>query len=406
MKERWYIGLSASESLFGVDAALVRVEGQGTELALRLDHYHHVPYARELRELLRQVRTATTIELRHLGTLHRVLGETFALAVRQSLEQRRLPQHEIFCIGCPGQELWHDAENRFPAHLSLGMASVLAERTGLTTLTDFAGRDLAVGGHGWPLTTLVDVLFFHHPGEHRLLLHLGSVASVLSLPAQRLPHGRNVIAFQAAPGTGLLDGLMRLLTNGREDVDSGGKHAVQGRCLEPLLERWLQHPFLQRRPPRCVPRNEFGPDFLNQAVEQAKQIEGNLHDVLCTMTHFVARALLQAIATHVPTPPARILLSGRGVRNGFLWHLLEQNFGSVPMEKIETHGIPTEARKAVAFAGLAALTMDGVPVNIPGVTGATGPRLLGQFTPGSSGNWARCLAWMARQNAPLQAAAA
>jgi anhydro-N-acetylmuramic acid kinase len=406
MTQRWYIGLSASESLLGVDAALVRVEGQGTELALRLEQHQHVPYARDLRELLWHVRTAPSAELRHLGMLHRVLGETFALAVRHLLEQRRLPTQEIFCVACPGQELWHDTESRYPAHLSLGMAGVLAERTGLTTVTDFAGRDMAVGGQGWPLTTLVDALLFHSPREHRLLLHLGSVASVMSLPAQCLPHGRNVIAFQAAPGTGLLDGLMRHLTNGREHFDAGGKHAVQGRCLDPLLERWLQHPFFQRRPPRCVPPHEFGPDFWNQAVEQARQIEGNLHDVLCTMTHFVARAILQAITSHVPTPPSRVLLSGRGVRNGFLWHLLEQSLGTVPMETIETHGIPTEARKAVAYAGLAALTMDGVPINVPGVTGATGPRLLGQFTPGSSGNWARCLAWMARQNAPLQSAAA
>ena len=194
----------------------------------------------------------------------------------------------------------------------------------------------------------------------------------------------------------LLDGLMRLLTNGREPFDAGGKNAVQGRCLEPLLERWMQNHFFHERPPKCVPRREFGPDFLNRAVEQAKRLEGNLHDVLCTMTHFVAHAIVHAVRNFLRAAPARILLSGRGVRNGFLWHLLEQKLNPLPLEKIDAHGIAAEARQAVAHAGLAALTMDGVPINLPSVTGASSSRLVGQLTPGASDNWSRCLAWMAQ----------
>ena len=203
----------------------------------------------------------------------------------------------------------------------------------------------------------------------------------------------------------LLDGLMRLLTNGREPFDAGGKHAVQGRCLEPLLERWMQNHFFQKRPPKCVPRWEFGADFLNRAVAQAKRMDANLHDTLCTMTHFVARAVVHAIKKYLPTPP-RVLLSGRGVRNGFLWHLIEQMLTPVPIEKTDAYNVPGEARSAIANAGLVALTMDGVPTNLPGVTGATGPRLLGAMTPGEPRNWNRCLAWMAHQAAPMQAAAA
>ena len=406
MTRRWYIGLSSGSSLFGVDAALVRVEGQGTDMALALERFVHLPYSRELRELLWTVRTTATPELRHVATLHRVLGETFGLAVRQLLEQSRLPVQQIYAIGCPGQELWHDPEARYPACMSLGMTSVVAERTGLTTLSDFSSRDLAVGGQGLPLTALCDALLFHDPREHRILVHLGSVATMIVLPAQVGGNWRNVTGFQAAPGTMLLDGLMRLLTHDREPFDTGGKHAVQGRCLEPLLERWLHDSFFHRPPPKCVSRQAFGADFLNRVIEQGKQLQGSLHDVLCTMTHFVARAILHAMEHYIGVRPARVLLSGRGIRNGLLWRLLEHKLGTIPLEKTDAYGIPAEARKAVAYAGLAALTMDGVPINLPSVTGAVGPRLLGQFTPGSSGNWARCLAWMARQAAPLQSAAA
>jgi anhydro-N-acetylmuramic acid kinase len=345
-------------------------------------------------------------ETKRLAALHRVLGEHQALAVRQLLEHGRVPAREVMAVGCSGVSLWHDSDGRYPSTLSLGMSAVVAERTGLTVMSDFSSRDIAVGGHGLPLTAIVDAMLFHDEREHRVLVHLGSVANVVSLPGQLGHAWRNVLGFQAGPCTMLLDGLMRLLTNGRESFDAGGKHAVQGRCLEPLLERWMQNHFFQKRPPKCVPCWEFGPEFLNRAVEQAKRIDGNLHDVLCTMTHFVARAIVHALQTHLPTPPTRVLVSGRGVRNGFLWRLLEQMLAATPLEKIDAHGLESEARQAVAHAGLAALSMDGVPVNLPAVTGASGLRLLGTLTPGDAVNWNRCLAWMARQAAPMQSAAA
>ncbi len=384
----------------------MRVEGLGTDCKLRLERFSHAPFGNELRDLLWRVISNPTQEVRQLGTLHRVLGETYALAVKQVLEQARLQASQILCVGCPGQSVWHDADGRYPATLDLGMTAVIAERTGLTTLSDFSSRDLALGGQGMPTTALVEAMLFHHPHEHRVRIHLGSAATVVSLPAQLGLNGRNVLGFQAAPCTMLLDGLMRLLTNGREHYDAGGKHAVQGRCLEPLLARWMQNHFFHQRPPKCVPRHEFGGDFLTRAIEQAKRIEGNLHDVLCTMTHFIAQAIVHSLQNDLPALPKRILLSGRGVRNGFLWHLLEQKLGPLPLETTDAHGVPHDACRALANAGLAALTMDGVPVNLPSVTGASGQRLLGQFTPGSSGNWARCLAWMARQSAPPQSAAA
>ena len=406
MTKRYLIGLSSGSSLLGVDAALVRVDGVGNALALTSEHFLHAPFGNELRALLLHVTTSATPEVRYLGTLHWVLGETYALAVKQLLEQSRLPAQNVFAVGCSGQSLWHDPDGRYPATLNLGMTSVLAERTGLTTVSDFADRDLALGGQGLPITALVDALLFHDPGEARVRIHLGSVASVVSLPAVLGLHAHNVVGFQAAPCTMLLDGVMRLLSNGREPYDTGGKHAVQGRCLEPLLERWLQNHFFSQRPPKCVPRAEFGADFLNRAVEQAKRVDGNLDDVLCTMTHFVARAIVNALHSHLPTMPARVLLSGGGVRNGFLWRLLEQLLSPISLESTDAHGVPAEAFNALAVAGLAALTLDGVPASLPTVTGASGQRLLGQFSPGASGNWARCLAWMARQAAPLQNAAA
>jgi anhydro-N-acetylmuramic acid kinase len=401
---RWYVGLSSGSSHTGVAAALVRVEGLGTEMAFHAEASAHLPYPRDVRELLLRVAGEPCPGPRQLGLLHRVLGESFANAVRHVVEPARGAGANVLCVGMPGVQIWHDADGRYPSALGLGMAGVVAERTGLTVVTDFVSRDLLVGGQGCPLTALADCLLFRHPREHRVLLHLGGSATLLSIPPD--PRLRDVVGLEAGPGTRLLDGLMRLLTGGRESFDPGGKHAVQGCCLDPLLDRWLAHPVLVRRPPRNIPADEFGPDFLTEAVRLARQADGSLHDLLCTATHFVARAVAQSARRFIPGTPARFLVSGGGARNGLLWRLLEEQLAPVPVEKTDAHGIPADARQAVAFAGLAALTMDGVPANLPAATGAAGPRLLGSFTPGHGPNWARCLSWMAAQTAHLHRVAA
>jgi anhydro-N-acetylmuramic acid kinase len=404
MNTRWIIGLASGSTVDGVDAALLETTGVGLDLRLRPVHSVYQVYPRDLRDLVRRLAATPPAGARQCSLAHRLLGETFAAAARLVADAASFSLQHVQCLGCSGHTLWHEPEGRFPSSLNLGMAAVVAERTGVTTVSDFQARDVTVGGQGVPLTALVDSLLFHDPHESRALVHLGGNATVVYLPAGG--DARKVVGFQAGPCNQLLDTLIRLLTGGRETFDQGGKHAVQGCCIEPLLRRWLALPGLQRRPPRCLPPHGFGEDFVRHAVEQARQQRWSLHDLLCTATHFVAHTITEALRRFLPGQPARVLLSGGGVRNGLLWHLLEQQLGGVPLERVDRCGIPAAARKAVCFGALAALTLDGVPGNLPSATGAAGARLLGSLTPGSSTNWARCLAWMAAQTAPLTAASA
>jgi anhydro-N-acetylmuramic acid kinase len=405
MTSRWVIGLASGSSADGVDAALVELEGTGLDLRVRQVGGLHQPYGPDLRDWLRRLANAVPAEVRHVSRLHRLLGETFAAAARAVADSASFSLQRVQCIGCPGHTVWHDSEGRFPSTLGLGMAAVVAERCGVTTVSDFRSRDVAAGGQGVPLAALTDYVLFRHPHESRLLVHLGGLARVVFVPAGgRIPE---VVGFEAGPCSVLLDALMRHLTGGREAYDPGGRHAVQGKCVEALLQSWLAHPYLLRRPPKALPRQTFGDDFAAQAVAQARQHGGGLHDLLCTATHFVARGVTASVRRFLPAGHRidRVLLSGGGVRNGLLWHLLEQGLGGVPVQRTDEAGVPADARKALAFGLLAALTLDGVPANVPSATGAAGSRLLGSLTPGSSANWARCVAWMATQTAPLVPAA-
>jgi anhydro-N-acetylmuramic acid kinase len=297
--------------------------------------------------------------------------------------------------------MWHDAEGRFPFTVALGMPAIVAERTGVTVVSDFRARDLAVGGKGMPLSAMSDFLLFRQSDEDRVLVHLGGQIWITHLPAEARVH--DVLGFEAGPCNLLLDGLMRRLNSAREEMDVGGKYGVQGHCLEPLLERWLNHPYIQRRPPKSMPRPGFTNEFIYQAVQTARQTDCSLHDLLCTATQFVALTISHSICRFLPQAscPRRVLLSGGSTRNGLLWHLLEQHLLGITLDKTDRLGVAADARKALGYAILAALTVDGVPANVPQATGAVGARLLGSLTPGSSVNWARCLAWMAARTAPL-----
>jgi anhydro-N-acetylmuramic acid kinase len=394
MSTRWIIGVSSGCNAPGVDAALLEIEGAGIDLRVRLLHALHQVYPRDLRELIDRVSGSAPVGLKQVGLVHRLLGETFASAARQVADQASFSLQKVQCVGCPEHTVWHEPEGRFPTTLGLGMAAVIAERTGITTLSDFRSRDVAAGGQGVPLAALADYLLFRHADEHRVLIHLGGLATLVYVPAGAKV--QQVLGFEAGPCNGFLDGLMRQLTGGREAFDPGGKHAVQGCCIEPLLERWQTHPYFQRRPPKSLPRHRFGEDFIVQAVHQARQMRWSLHDLLCTATHFVAHGITSAVQRYLPRgTPARVLLSGGGVRNGFLWHLIEQKLQGGTLAKTDEAGVPVEARKAMSAGILAALLLDAVPGNVPEATGAAGARLLGSLTPGSGANWARCVAWMA-----------
>jgi anhydro-N-acetylmuramic acid kinase len=400
MSKRWFIGLASRSSGEGVEAALVETKGSGLNLQARLLHNLCQPMTAELRQLLNRLGSTDPVEMRQVSLLHRVMGETLAGAARHVADRASFSLQNVSCIGCPGHTVWHDSEARFPSSLELGMATVVAERTGITTVSEFRSRDLASGGQGGPLAALADFLLFRDPQENRILIHLGGVASIVYLPANGKVH--DILGFDAGPCNVLLNDLTRQMTGGREALDPGGKHAVQGRCVDWLLEQWCATPYLKRRPPKSLSRQGLGDDLLAQAIQLARDSRCQLHDLLCTATHFVACCITLSLKRFIPPQggSTRIFLSGGGTRNGFLWHLLEQQLAPLSLAKIDQVGIPMEARKPLESGMLAALTVDGVPGNLPSATGAAGGRLLGSITPGSPANWARCLAWMLSQTPP------
>ncbi|HUR54700.1 MAG TPA: anhydro-N-acetylmuramic acid kinase, partial [Gemmataceae bacterium] len=300
--QRTLIGLSVGSALQGADAALVRAAGIGLDVSPRVEKTVRVSFPPS-------------------SDLTRTVAETAAHAVRTVAVQANVSPRDVFAVGLLSPA-------RSEAIIPWGeVADRVAEQTGLTVVHAFRSRDKAAGGSGHPIAAAADHLLLRDKAESRLLIHLGSVSNVLLLPAEGRVSAS--LGFEAGPGNQFLDALVAHGTRGREAIDFGGKKAVQGCCLDALLAHWLDHPYLTRRPPKAVHAEAFGKGFIAAAFDDAKRLGAGLPDLLCTATHLVARSIGDAVRKWLPPGNRRVLLSGGGVRNGFLWPLVARQFEGI-----------------------------------------------------------------------------
>ena len=396
---RWFIGLASGSGGEAADAALVETTGIGLQLSARVVHHLRRSHPRDVQDLfVKTLSPGGSASFGDLALLHRQLGECAAATVLQIVSEARFDLTRILAVGHIGPFAWHEPSGRTPASFEIGQSSAIVEKTGITAISEFRERDVVAGGQGMPITALADWVFFRSPEQPRLLIHLGGTTSVVFIPANAKP--QEVFAFEAGPGTRLLDAVMRQASGGREHCDAGGKHAVQGRCLDSLVTEWLAHPYFQQRPSKSLPRSEFGSEWIARAARGVVEAKGTLEDFLCTLSHFLVRGLVRSCQGLPKTGRSpQVWLSGGGTRNGLFWRLLEQEWPGAELHRLDEIGVPAQARQAVGAALLAALTIDSVPASSPNATGAVG-RLLGRIAPGDARNWARCLRWMSEHASP------
>ncbi|GIW85017.1 MAG: anhydro-N-acetylmuramic acid kinase [Gemmataceae bacterium] len=392
---RLVVGVSISSGWEGVDAAVLQVNGIGLELHPRLLASVRAPFPLSLRDWCLRARLEASDGAR-LARLGEGVGvaEVATQALRQTLTQAGVGVRDLFVCGLLEPAIgsaWVDWAE---------MAARLAEQTGCSVVHSMPQRDRAAGGSGRLLTALADFLLFRHLPLPRVLLHVGHVTSLLYLPR----HGslKQLFGFEVGPGNHWLDSLIYHGTRGRECCDHGGKRAVQGHHYESLSTRWNEHPYLSRRPPKTIPPEAFGRAFLLSAFGAAQSLRITLSDLLCTATWWIARSVAEAVRQWLPADALThpLLVSGGGIRNGFLWQLLAQHF-PVGLQRTDAAGIPPLARQAAAAAILATLTCDGVAGQSPFLTGAQGGRWLGSFCPGDPRHWSRLSAWVAEQTKDL-----
>ena len=385
---RLVIGLMSGTSADGIDAALVDISGSGEGTRARLEKFVFAPYPDDLRREVLAAGEGQSITTARLCRLNVVLGEWFARAALRVCEAAGVPIDRVRAVGSHGQTVHHlpDSVEAFGvttrSTLQLGDPAVIAERTGVTTVSDFRSRDLAAGGQGAPLVPLVDYLLFRSDAAGRIMLNIGGIANLTVLPAGCGPG--DVVAFDTGPGNMLIDALVGHLSSGAASYDEDGRMAAAGNVDRQLLKGLMAHPYLAIPPPKSTGREMFGESALAKLLATRGALSDA--DLVRTATVFTSECIADAVRRFV-TPHwdiDELVVSGGGAENPILLEALRESLGELPVARLETLGVPSEAKEALAFAVLANETLHGRPGNVPGATGADGPRVLGLVAPGRS----------------------
>lgn len=370
----------------GVDAALVEwPDGEATH-PFELLAYREEPFPAPLQQRvhgLAAARVGAYAALREFAALDVELAERFAAAAAALAEQAGVALADVDAIASHGQTVAHHPELR--ASLQIGDPSVIAERTGCTTIADFRTRDLAAGGEGAPLAP-----FFHYAAlasseEGRLALNLGGIANITWIPRGASPD--DVVAFDVGPANVLVDAVVQLASDGLERMDEDGARAKRGQVDAGLLARLMDDPFLRKPPPKSTGRELYGVAQAETLLAEWRAMDRPLDDLIATLVSFTAEAIAHACRTHLGEKVAidRVLVGGGGAFNPAVLSALRSALPQISVDLLDTVGVPAAAAEAMAFSLMGRNALLGLPNHLPRCTGASRAAVLGEIVPGASG---------------------
>jgi anhydro-N-acetylmuramic acid kinase len=373
------VGLMSGTSIDGVDAALVEVRLDAERIAnVQLLAFEMTPYSAEERAAIHALipTSGGTADARALCAGSFSLGARFAEAARRVVAKAGLRLEDVDLVGSHGQTVHHDPPSGAPpvaGTLQIGEPAIIAAETGLVTVADFRPADIAVGGEGAPLVPWVDWALHHRAGRVRALQNIGGIANV-TLVAEE---AADVVAFDNGPGNMMIDALAPLASGGTDDIDRDGALSARGRVQEDLLAELLDDEYLRRSPPKSTGRERYGRE--RTLAWAAAHRDRAPADLLATLVALTARAIADSYRAHLPRPPDEVLVSGGGARNRTLMAMLEQALTPTPVRVFGDDVAAADSKEAVAFAVLAVAALRGLPANLPRVTGARRPAVLGKI---------------------------
>lgn len=370
-----FVGLMSGTSADGIDAALVRFYDAVTHPHCELLLGRTYPWPDEVRTRLVELgQGADARSLEELGTLDVQTAIAFAEAARALIAEAGVETTQVRAIGSHGQTVRHRPEGarydgQHPFTWQIGDGNVIAERSGIATVADFRRRDVAAGGHGAPLMPAFHAAMLHSADEDRAVLNLGGIANFTLLPARG-----GVRGFDTGPANALMDAWCE--RHRGVPFDAGGAFAASGHFDAELLLRLLDEPWFMLPPPKSTGREQFQLDWVQARLRGGEKPE----DVQATLLELSAATVADALRAHQPRT-RRVIACGGGVRNERLLARIAAQLPDVVVETTAVYGLDPDFVEAMGFAWLARQTLAGLPGNLPSVTGARGPRVLGAVYP-------------------------
>ena len=380
------IGLMSGTSHDGVSAAVVELDERSSPPA-RLIAFQTFPYPARLRKELLAATADEKVGAAAISTLNFALGREFGRAAIEIARSARIALSDIAFIGSHGHTFFHlpprrAAHGQLASTMQLGESAVMAAATGVPVVADFRPMDLVLGGEGAPLAPLAHLWLFADPKRGRVVQNIGGIANATYVPPGARPGGAELIAFDTGPGNGMIDALASRISAGRLRMDRDGRIAARGHVNQPLLAQLMENPYYRRRPPKSTGREEFGPALLDSIIADARRMDIVDYDLVATVTALTARSIADACRRFILPRGAvdQLIVTGGGAQNPTLMSMLKAELPNLEVLTAAAVGVDGDAIEAVAFALLGYQMLRGRPGNIPSVTGARAPAILGKLT--------------------------
>jgi len=388
------VGMMSGTSLDGVDTALVEIDTDesGAIAAVNMKAFHYAPYSAELRDRLIRLCAVDTARLDELVVTHFGVSEWYAHSVHMLLQSAGMKPTDIDVVSMHGQTIWHAPErSEFPgptgpvavrSTLQIGEAAVVSERTGIPVIGNLRARDMAAGGEGAPLAPYLDRILFGRPDGGVIVQNIGGIGNATVLPAVRT--GGEVYAFDTGPGNMVVDALIREHTGGAMQYDDEGAIAAAGTVCDELVRLFYDSDgFFRRLPPKSTGREVYGSEFAARFLAEGRARQLSFEDIAASATAFTAMTIVKSYEDFVfgRTGIEEVIVSGGGAHNRTMLSMMRKLLPhGVKLSVTADHGISDDAREAIAFAVLGHLSLMGEPGNLPAVTGAGRPVILGSLT--------------------------
>ena len=381
-KTRVVVGLMSGTSMDGIDAALVRINGHGQDTKVELVDFVAYPYSNCLRYELEEVLSTSVAKL---SDLNFAVGEAFSDAAVSIIERAGFRPDEIDLVGTHGQTVFHNPpsnQSEFSSTLQIGEPDIIAERTGITTVSDFRTRDMSSNGEGAPLVPYVDYIIFKNTDIVRIVQNIGGISSCTVVT----PDLADVTAFDSGPGNILLDGVMKIHSGGKKNYDNRGEIARQGKVDYKLLRNLLDNDYFKKPLPKTTGREMFGKNESEKLYKLVKNNSVGLSDLLATLVQFTVDTIYNAYENYIFSKWEinEVILSGGGAFNTFMVEKLAEKLYPIGLSLSDEYDIPPDSKEAMSFAVLANETIFGNPSNLPNVTGVRCCSPLGKISIGKN----------------------
>ncbi|MBN2571460.1 MAG: anhydro-N-acetylmuramic acid kinase [Ignavibacteriales bacterium] len=382
-KKKIAIGIMSGTSLDGVDIALIEISGNSTNTKIKTIAFDEFPFPKNFNKYVLDNSQTPTSNVEDICRLNFLVARIYADAVKKFCKKINFNLSKVDFIGSHGQTIQHLPQKLkmfgfdSSSTLQIGCPSVLAKLTGVITIGDFRTGDIALGGQGAPLVPYFDYIMFHSKRKNRALLNIGGISNFTILNKN---YGQEkVIAFDTGPGNMMIDTLMQKFFN--KKYDKNGEVGLSGKLNPELFEALkIKDDYLEKKPPKSTGREYYGELFLNPLLKKFSKIKKE--DWIDTITKFTAYGVYRNYEKFVKkeTKIDELIVSGGGAKNLLLLIYLKEYFRKdVKVEVIDNIGFPSDAKEAICFAVLANETICGNASNIPRVTGASKPTILGKI---------------------------